>query len=42
MKTKIKYQKNKKYNMKKIERLYYRNEMIDIYISKKYLETILN
>ena len=40
MKTKIKYQCNKKYNMKKIEINFYRNKMIitkkEAQISKNY------
>ena len=42
MKTKIKYQIRKKYIMKKIEKNYYKNKMIDIQIIKNYSDPMLN
>ena len=42
MKTKINYQINEKYIMKKIEINYYKNKIIDISILMNYADPMLN
>ena len=41
MKTKIKYKFIKNYILKQMEMNYYRNQMIDIQILKKYIDLII-